>query len=115
MMEDIQDELIEIAKIEKQHELKKKPETEILYCVHIIYLDGSFENIFDASLEYISDRLKIPVEVLEFNNKFKGEYNIISNYSEGGFNFLYVTKAEIKKGDKIELIARFNEIFKYDI
>ena len=114
-MEDIQDELIEIAKIEQQHELQNKPETEILYCVHIIYLDGSFENVFDSSLEYISDRLKIPVEVLEFNNKFKGEYNIISNYSEDGFNFLYVTKAEIKKGDKIELMGRFNEVVNYDL
>lgn len=114
-MEDIRDELIEIAKIENQYDLENKPETEILYCVHIIYLDGSFENIFDQSIDYISDRLSIPIGVLEFNLKYKSQYNVISNYTEDGFNFLYVNKAEIKKGDKNEVISKFNEIFKYDI
>jgi len=111
-MEEIQNELNLIEKYEQEN---KKIETEILYLVHILYSNGEYKNVFDVSIDYISDKLDIPVEVLLFNEKYKYDYNILSNNRDDGFNFLYVIKVEIKKGNKHELETKFNELFKYEV
>ncbi len=101
-MENIQDELKMIAKIEKEHEEKNKPETIILSFVFIKFNNGTHSYHFANSYKELSEATKIPLKVLKCMATYKNEYTMISN-KDDGFNFLWVEKYEVVKGKEDEI------------
>lgn len=110
-MEDIQDTLVEIAKIEHEHELKNKPETRIICVAFVKYYDGTKQTYFAESLKELGNLMHVPYQVIKFSYNFKQKYLVISNYEEKGFEFLCIEKYEVQKGKVDEFT---NNVRDYD-